>query len=332
MLNSRSTLRLISHSRPLRIYFDQISDHRRQLTSFTSIIPIQSNVNHEETRKFSLSSKVDSYSNQHSKYQRAMNPETHYADNKVLTVQRDDVRQKDKDLTLFVGNLSPGTTQRMLREHFSKYGEITHCIVKTDIKTRQPRGFGYITFASTEELEKARKGRPHIIDGVEITFNSKGQYLIVDSLPETADKDSVTKFFSKYGKVLDCKMKMNSMGTCTAYVTMSNEGEVKRALAGRPHHIDGKMINTHQKGEQFTVFVGNVPKDATDYQLYQTFSKVGKLVHYEMMYDWKNNTQKALGYAFVTFSKAEEANLAIGQSFSIKGTPLTVERRYGKHE
>ncbi|KAI1703479.1 RNA recognition motif domain-containing protein [Ditylenchus destructor] len=293
MLDSRRTLRLIALFRPLRAHLDQISGHRRQA-------------------------------------RRDLNPETYYEDNKIPTVPRGNVRRKE--LTLFVGSLSPGTTKEMLREHFSKYGELTDCAVKYDYNTRQSRGFGFVAFASKEELENARRDRPHIIDDVEVTLNSKGQYLVVDSLPETADKDSVKKFFSKYGQVQDCKLKTNSMGTSTAYVTMSNEDEVSRALADRPHHIDGKMLNTHQKGERFTVFVGNLPKDVTDYQLYETFSKVGKLVHYQVMYDWKNNTQKPLGYAFVTFSKAEEVVLAIGQSFSIKGTLLTVEPRYGNNE
>lgn len=60
--------------------------------------------------------------------------------------------------TLFnnaVGNLSWGTDNQLLGDHFSQYGEVTDCIVLKDRETGRSRGFGFVTFASSEEADAA---------------------------------------------------------------------------------------------------------------------------------------------------------------------------------
>ncbi|KAI4303763.1 hypothetical protein MLD38_039358 [Melastoma candidum] len=56
---------------------------------------------------------------------------------------------------LFVGGLSYGTDQQGLREAFSKYGEVIEARVIMDRETGRSRGFGFITYVSTEEASSA---------------------------------------------------------------------------------------------------------------------------------------------------------------------------------
>ncbi|KAI1702984.1 RNA recognition motif domain-containing protein [Ditylenchus destructor] len=210
----------------------------------------------------------------------ALNSRPHSIDNKVVFVEHAGSPRR-RELTLFIGNLSPHTTDESLRGHFSKYGQLTQCNVKTDRQTGQSRGFGYVGFASKEEFERARAAH-HIIDGVKVSFNSQGQNLVVDSLSPNITEDSLQKFFSQYGQVQDCRMITNSAGKTTAFVTMSNEEEISRALASRPHRISGKLVFTHQKGEDLTLLLYDLPSNTTDKDLYETFSKFGKLVHWQV--------------------------------------------------
>ncbi|KAI1695393.1 RNA recognition motif domain-containing protein [Ditylenchus destructor] len=234
---------------------------------------------------------------------RALNSQPHSIDNQVVTVKHTPPRRRE--LTLFIGNLSPKTTDESLREHFSKYGQLTQCNIKTDPKTGQSRGFGYVAFGSQEE---------HVIDGVEVKLDHKTSELdlVVDSLPQNISeeslKNSLWDFFSRYGQIRDCMLIKNSAGRTTAFVQLSSRDEISRTLNARPHRIDGKLVDTHLKGERFTLIVNGLPKDATDEDLYETFSKVGKPVHWQVMRDWKDKTNRPLGYAYVAFSSAEEVN------------------------
>ncbi|KAI1697130.1 RNA recognition motif domain-containing protein [Ditylenchus destructor] len=271
---------------------------------------------------------------------RALNSKKpHSIDNKVVFVEHAGSLRR-RELTLFVGNLSPKTTDESLKKHFSKYGQLTQCNVKIDRQTGQSRGFGYVGFASQEALDRALDAQ-HVVDGVEVKLDcsTRELNLQVDSLPRNMSEESLKKslcdYFSRYGRVRDCRFIKNSAGNTTAFVSLSSKDEISRALNARPHWIDGKLVNTRHQDAEFTLIVNGIPKDATDEDLYETFSKIGKRVHWQVMRDWKNKTNRSLGYGFVSFSTAEDVARAIeNQPYEINGTKLKIERRYdiSKHE
>jgi RNA recognition motif-containing protein len=45
---------------------------------------------------------------------------------------------------LYVGNLPFNTTEDQLKEHFSKYGEVSSVIIVKDRDTQRSRGFGFV--------------------------------------------------------------------------------------------------------------------------------------------------------------------------------------------
>ncbi|KAK4712377.1 hypothetical protein R3W88_006890 [Solanum pinnatisectum] len=56
---------------------------------------------------------------------------------------------------LFVGGLSYGTDESSLKETFSQYGEVIEARVILDRETGRSRGFGFISFPSSEEATSA---------------------------------------------------------------------------------------------------------------------------------------------------------------------------------
>lgn len=60
--------------------------------------------------------------------------------------------------------------------YFSKYGEITNCVIMHDKITGRPRGFGFVTFADSGVAEKVLEEN-HVIDGrsVRIIFYNSAQ-------------------------------------------------------------------------------------------------------------------------------------------------------------
>ncbi|KAI4346667.1 hypothetical protein L6164_007544 [Bauhinia variegata] len=59
---------------------------------------------------------------------------------------------------LFVGGISFSTDDASLREAFSRYGEVVDARVILDRESGRSRGFGFITYASTEDASSAIQG------------------------------------------------------------------------------------------------------------------------------------------------------------------------------
>lgn len=57
--------------------------------------------------------------------------------------------------SVYVGNLSYGTTPEGLEELFQPYGEVVSVNIITDRETGRSRGFGFVEMASDEEAAAA---------------------------------------------------------------------------------------------------------------------------------------------------------------------------------
>ncbi|KAK1410964.1 hypothetical protein QVD17_37507 [Tagetes erecta] len=56
---------------------------------------------------------------------------------------------------LYVAGLSFYTTEKALQDAFSQYGQVVEANVMMDKVSSRSKGFGFVTYASTDEAEKA---------------------------------------------------------------------------------------------------------------------------------------------------------------------------------
>ena len=56
---------------------------------------------------------------------------------------------------LFVGNLSWGTTDDSLRQHFAQAGSVVDAKVIINKQTGRSKGFGFVEFSTEDEAKKA---------------------------------------------------------------------------------------------------------------------------------------------------------------------------------
>ncbi len=56
---------------------------------------------------------------------------------------------------IYLNNLDKAVTDTLLKEHFSKYGEISQINLPLDKKSKQPKGYAFITFAEQSSAENA---------------------------------------------------------------------------------------------------------------------------------------------------------------------------------
>mmetsp|Transcript_151200 Transcript_151200/g.483842 ORF Transcript_151200/g.483842 Transcript_151200/m.483842 type:complete len:510 (+) Transcript_151200:79-1608(+) len=68
-----------------------------------------------------------------------------------------------RPVKLFIGGLTPNTTTKQLRDHFSQYGRILDCVAMRQPDGR-PRGFGYVTLDSPAAADLCL-AEPQVVDG-----------------------------------------------------------------------------------------------------------------------------------------------------------------------
>lgn len=74
-----------------------------------------------------------------------------------------------QDCKAFIGGLHLDTTSDSLLTFFEKYGDIVDAVVMRDNVTNKSRGFGFVTYRKPHMLEKCLAGRPHVVDGKDVS-------------------------------------------------------------------------------------------------------------------------------------------------------------------
>ena len=79
---------------------------------------------------------------------------------------------------IFVGGLSLETESDSLKAFFEKYGAIEDAVVMKDPSTKRSRGFGFVVFADKECVQDCLDGKPHILDGREVSHPEGVRYAL----------------------------------------------------------------------------------------------------------------------------------------------------------
>ncbi|KAI1691796.1 RNA recognition motif domain-containing protein [Ditylenchus destructor] len=152
------------------------------------------------------------------------------------------------------------------------------------------------------QLDYAIDAEPHITDGAQVKLNyatSEFDVLVTSLTPNITEK-MLSDYFSRYGELRGC--------------------EIKESLPA----VRAEFVGFWSEKEKFDIYTGNLPFDATDDSLFKIFSKYGKIVHREVKRD--RNTNRSLGYGYVSFQKAEEVVQAVnGAPHILNGRTLKVD-------
>ncbi|KAK8553990.1 hypothetical protein V6N13_072911 [Hibiscus sabdariffa] len=97
---------------------------------------------------------------------------------------------------LFVGGLSFYTTEKGLSDAFSQYGQVMEAKIVMDRVSDRSKGFGFVTYASEDEAEKAiaemngkdLNGRVIFVDYAKPKHNFGGGMPIARGPPDSVDR------------------------------------------------------------------------------------------------------------------------------------------------
>ena len=125
--------------------------------------------------------------------------------------------KETQDANLFFKNLDPKITSEQLEEECSKYGSVISCVVKADIDTGRPLGYGYVQFQTSQNskdcvssMNKMKLGDKKISVSHFLPRNKRQKHtakynLYIKRFPDDWKKQKIEEYiqseFSKYGKI-----------------------------------------------------------------------------------------------------------------------------------
>lgn len=180
--------------------------------------------------------------------------------------------------SLFVRSLPPTATSESLTEYFSQHYPVKHATVVVDRKTKESRGYGFVTFTDADDAIEAKKklsgvafgGRRLVLDVAEPRHRAGGNSVVKSGLAEekrrreeemaearkapkliirnlpwsVKSSEQLSKVFMKYGKVKfadlpNDKGKLKGFG----FVTFRTRKHAERAMEEmNGKEVDGRPI------------------------------------------------------------------------------------------
>merc|ERR1740122_85834 len=126
-------------------------------------------------------------------------------------------RKPAEDCKLFVGGLSKETTNEMLSDYLSYFGELIEVEVKVDSSTGESRGFAFVEFVDPLSCELAIGEAEHIVDGkaIKVKMSQKGKAnedskIFVGNLETSTTTEVLREYFSYYGDLTEVEVKTHA--------------------------------------------------------------------------------------------------------------------------
>eukprot|EP00252_Welwitschia_mirabilis_P014181 TRINITY_DN31239_c0_g1_i1.p1 TRINITY_DN31239_c0_g1~~TRINITY_DN31239_c0_g1_i1.p1 ORF type:complete len:349 (-),score=16.20 TRINITY_DN31239_c0_g1_i1:186-1154(-) len=176
-------------------------------------------------------------------------------DSEFLNKIREMAEKDTAHRKIFVHGLSPETSSEDLRSVFSKYGALEECAVVAGKPAGKCRGYGFITYKTMTEANRAMKERTKVINNrtAYVQLASEGaapqsaRNTKIYVAPVSADlsAESLRQFFSKFGELEEGPLGFDKeTGRSKGYalfVYRTVEG-AKKALEDPNKVIDGHSV------------------------------------------------------------------------------------------
>jgi len=176
----------------------------------------------------------------------------------------DEFNEPEQARKIFIGNLpyEADEATEMLKNHFSRFGEIVDCVVPKDPKTKFAKGFGFVTFTRGTAVDEVMTNRPHKVAGRvlepkrAISRNESRDpaaavsttKLYIGSIGDLTETE-IKEYFSSFGAITEFELHADKG---QAFVTFQDHDPVDR-IVGDKHTVAGRPIETRKALTRFQI-------------------------------------------------------------------------------
>jgi len=191
---------------------------------------------------------------------------------------------------IFVGGITPNTSDEMMIEAFSIYGAVTEAIVMRERDTYKSRGFGFVTYADFSSAQ-----------------NCVSQGAVVD------------------GRNVDCKLAQSKEDMENRARVQPFNGGVQGGYNGVHHggHVEPPKpaLGEITSGK---IFIGGLSQATNQDSLLAAMQVYGEVTEVMVMFD--KVTEKSRGFGFVTFSDPNSVNTCMQiQGLEVDGKVVEIK-------
>ncbi|PNI82987.1 HNRNPD isoform 5, partial [Pan troglodytes] len=136
--------------------------------------------------------------------------------------------------------------------------------------------------------------------------------MFIGGLSWDTTKKDLKDYFSKFGEVVDCTLKLDPITGRSrgfGFVLFKESESVDKVMDQKEHKLNGKVIDPKRAKAMKTkepvkkIFVGGLSPDTPEEKIREYFGGFGEVESIELPMD--NKTNKRRGFCFITFKEEE---------------------------
>ncbi|KAB0394599.1 hypothetical protein E2I00_008422 [Balaenoptera physalus] len=177
--------------------------------------------------------------------------------------------------------------------------------IKTQSDTKSP--YAWITKVYLVLLTAAS-----LDDAILCKHMLRGTKMFIGGLSWDTTKKDLKDYFSKFGEVVDCTLKLDPITGRSrgfGFVLFKESESVDKVMDQKEHKLNGKVIDPKRAKAMKTkepvkkIFVGGLSPDTPEEKIREYFGGFGEVESIELPMD--NKTNKRRGFCFITFKEEE---------------------------